>query len=188
MRRRGFSLIEAAFSVVLVAVMFAAVMTTVGAARVVRYKTDGRSRGSTLAHDLMAEILQVPYEEPDGPASLGRDGGEAGGNRIDFDDMPPLPADEGLCLVIKWAGGADGANVRYTTTAGNRIKTGDAGAFWQIAVDKSLLYEVRGTYKENVTVATTYFTGIRVMIRTGSDATTRVETTVPLLHVQDITP
>ena len=85
--RRGCSLIEAAFSIVLIAVMFAAVMTTVGAARIVRYKTDGRSRGSTLAHDLMAEILQATYEEPDGPASLGRDAGESGGSRKDFDDI-----------------------------------------------------------------------------------------------------
>ena len=105
-----------------------------------------------------------------------------------FDNIPPLPADQGLCLVVKWAAGDDGANVRYTTTAGNLIKTGNAGALWQIAVDKSLLYAVYGTYKENVTVATTYLTGIRVKIRTGSDPTTRVETSVPLLHVQDITP
>ena len=105
-----------------------------------------------------------------------------------FDDVPPLPADQELCLVVKWAAGDDGANVRYTTTAGNRIETGDAGALWLLAVDKSLLYAVYGTYKQNVTVATTYLTGIRIRIRTGSDVTTRVETSVPLLHVHDITP
>ncbi len=85
--RRGFSLIEAVFSVVLVAVMFGAVMTTVAASRLVRYKTDGRSRGSTLAHDLMAEILQAAYEEPDGAGALGRDPAESGGSRKDFDDV-----------------------------------------------------------------------------------------------------
>lgn len=111
--RRGFSLIEATFSVVLVAVMFAAVMTTVAAARVVRYKTDGRSRGSTLAHDLMAEILQTPYEEPDGPGALGRDPSESGGNRADFDDVddyddwnsspPELKDGTALSLPIGWS-------------------------------------------------------------------------------------
>ena len=111
--RRGFSLIEATFSVVLVAVMFAAVMTTVGAARVVRYKTDGRSRGSTLAHDLMAEILQTPYEEPDGPAALGRDPSESGGNRAQFDDVddyddwnsspPELKDGTALSLPVGWS-------------------------------------------------------------------------------------
>ncbi len=105
-----------------------------------------------------------------------------------FDDVPPLPPDQGLCLVVKWAAGDDGANVRYTITAGNRVKTGNAGALWQLDVDKSLLYAVYGTYTEIVTVATTYLTGIRVKVRTGTDATTGVETSVPLLHVQDITP
>ncbi len=85
--RRGCSLIEAAFSIVIITVMFAAVITSVASARLVRYKTDGRSRGSTLAHDLMAEILQAPYEEPDGAVALGRDSGESGGNRADFDDI-----------------------------------------------------------------------------------------------------
>ncbi len=111
--RRGFSLIEATFSVVLVAVMFAAVMTTVGAARVVRYKTDGRSRGSTLAHDLMAEILQTPYEEPDGPGALGRDPSESGGSRANFDDVddyddwnsspPELKDGTALSLPVGWS-------------------------------------------------------------------------------------
>ncbi len=90
--------------------------------------------------------------------------------------------------MVKWAAGDDGAHIRYTITAGNRVKTGNAGALWQLAVDKSLLYAVYGTYKENVSVATTYLTGIRVRIRTGSDVTTRVETSVPLLHIHDITP
>jgi type II secretory pathway pseudopilin PulG len=111
--RRGFSLIEATFSVILVAVMFAAVMTTVGAARVVRYKTDGRSRGSTLAHDLMAEILQTPYEEPDGPGAFGRDPAESGGDRAEFDDIddydnwnsspPELRDGTPLSLPVGWS-------------------------------------------------------------------------------------
>ena len=85
--QRGFSIIEASFCIVIVAVMFAAVMTTVAAARMVRYTTDGRSRGSTLAHDLMAEILQVAYEEPDGPGPLGVDAAELTGSRAAFDDV-----------------------------------------------------------------------------------------------------
>jgi hypothetical protein len=139
MRRRGFSLIEAAFSIVLIAVMFAAVMTTVGAARLVRYKTDGRSRGSTLAHDLMAEILQAPYEEPDGPAPLGRDGGEGGGDRIDFDDIddydgwtssPPelkggtalsLPAGWSRSVEVRWISPSDLALISGTETDAKRI-------------------------------------------------------------------
>ena len=105
-----------------------------------------------------------------------------------FNDIPPWPPDEGLCLVIKWADGINGALVRWTLEAGNRLMTQDAGATWFLSGAVSLLYSVYGTYKENVTVATTYLTGIRVKIRTGSDPTTAMETGVSLLHVQDITP
>ena len=106
-----------------------------------------------------------------------------------FTDIPPWPPDEGLCLVVKWAAGIDAAMVRYTSEAGNRFLTQDAGATWlPLSAVRSLLYSVYGTYKENVTVATTYLTVIRVKIRTGIDPTTGVETGVSLLHVHDITP
>ncbi len=105
-----------------------------------------------------------------------------------FNDIPPWPLDEGLCLVVKWAAGTDAAKVRYTSEAGNRLRTGDTGATWLLSPVRSLLYSVYGTYKSNVTVATTYLTGIRVKIRTGSDPTTGVETGVSLLHVHDVTP
>ena len=91
--------------------------------------------------------------------------------------------------MIKWAAGTpDAAKLRYTWEAGNRLMTQDAGATWFLSPVLSLLYSVYGTYKENVTVATTYLTGIRVKIRTGSDPITLVETGVSLLHVHDITP
>ena len=137
--RRGCSLIEAAFSIVIITVMFAAVMTTVASARLVRYKTDGRSRGSTLAHDLMAEILQAPYEEPDGPAALGRDSGESGGDRKDFDDIddydgwvsePPelkdgtplsLPAGWSRAVEVRWIVASNLTLTSGTETDAKRI-------------------------------------------------------------------
>ena len=137
--RRGCSLIEAAFSIVIITVMFAAVITSVASARLVRYKTDGRSRGSTLAHDLMAEILQAPYEEPDGPASLGRDPGESGGNRADFDDIddyddwvsePPelkdgtplsLPAGWSRAVEVRWIVASNLTLISGTETDAKRI-------------------------------------------------------------------
>ncbi len=136
---RGFSLIEAAFSIMIIAVMFAAVMQTVASARIVRYKTDGRSRGSTLAHDLMAEILQVAYEEPDGPGALGPDPAESGGDRAAFDDVddyddwtstPPelkdgtplsLPAGWSRWVEVRWIVANDLALSSGTETDAKRI-------------------------------------------------------------------
>ncbi len=85
---RAFTLIEAVGSVLIVAVMFVAVMSTVGAARMSQYKMSGRSRGTALAQDLMAEILQAAYEDPDGPsAGIGIDATELTASRATFDDV-----------------------------------------------------------------------------------------------------
>ena len=110
---RGFSLIEASLCVVIVAVMFAAVIQTVAAARMSQYKTDGRSRGSALAHDLMAEILQQAYDEPDGPGPIGRDTLEFAFSRAGFDDVddydgwiaspPQLKDGTPLSLLAAWS-------------------------------------------------------------------------------------
>jgi hypothetical protein len=75
-------------SIVLVAVMFAAVMQTVGAGRMVHYKTSGQRRGSLLARQLLAEILQQAYADPDtASVALGVDTGEDASDRADFDDV-----------------------------------------------------------------------------------------------------
>ncbi len=85
---RAFTLIEAVGSVLIVSVMFVAVMSTVGAARMSQYKMSGRSRGTALAQDLMAEIIQQHYEDPeDGPGAISMDSGESGASRADFDDV-----------------------------------------------------------------------------------------------------
>ncbi len=85
---RAFTLIEAVGSVLIVAVMFVAVMSTVGAARMSQYKMSGRSRGTALAQDLMAEIVQASYEDPDGPsAGIGLDASELTASRATFDDV-----------------------------------------------------------------------------------------------------
>ena len=90
-RRRhvaGFSLVEVVVSVVLVAVMFAAAVQTVGAGRMIHYKTGGQRRGAILAREILAEILQQSYEDPDVPTvTLGLDAGDSGTARTGFDDV-----------------------------------------------------------------------------------------------------
>ena len=105
-----------------------------------------------------------------------------------FNDIPPWPADQGLCLVVSWAGGESPAKLRYTVEDVDRLLTTDGGATWVRSSGDSLLYAVYGTYTEDVMTPITYLTGIRIKLRTGPDPTTRVETSVPLLHVHDITP
>jgi hypothetical protein len=86
-RTQAFTLAEAAVSVVIVGVMLVTALNTVGAARLGEYKIAERSRGLLLAQDLMAEILQREYEDPDGTVVFGAESGEQTSTRTDFDDV-----------------------------------------------------------------------------------------------------
>ncbi len=83
----AFTLIEVMMSVIVVGVMFVAVLNTVGSARVGEYKIVERNRGQLLAQDLMAEILQQAYDDPNDPVVFGTESGEGTDNRTDFDDV-----------------------------------------------------------------------------------------------------
>lgn len=84
---RGFALVEAAISVLIVGIMFVAVLSTVGASRVSQYKTSISSQGHVLAGSLMDEILSQDYADPDGSSVFGPEPGESTTTRSDFDDV-----------------------------------------------------------------------------------------------------
>lgn len=86
---RGFSAVEALMSIVIVGIMLVAVMDTVGAAKMTCRRMGDGSRGTLLAQDLMSEILQQAYEDPDnGPGSFGLGSDEVGdGSRSLWEDV-----------------------------------------------------------------------------------------------------
>ncbi len=88
-RRRGSSLVEVAISCVLVGVMLVASMRTVGAVFRTRLVASQQQDGKSLAHELMAEILQTYHEEPSLPeGSIGLEAAETGdGSRALWDDV-----------------------------------------------------------------------------------------------------
>ena len=88
-RRCGSSLIEVAVCCMLVGVMLVAAMRAVGAVFRTRLVAFQRQQGETLAHELMAEILQAYYESPSlAPGSFGLETGEVGdGSRALWDDV-----------------------------------------------------------------------------------------------------
>jgi len=87
--RRGLTLAEAVVSMLIVSVMLVAALNTVGASRTTQKKTADRSRGFLLAENLMSEVLQQAYEDPDlAPGSFGLEGAEVGdGSRSLWDDV-----------------------------------------------------------------------------------------------------
>jgi hypothetical protein len=87
MSRRGTSLIEIAVSTLIVGAIAVAALNALGAAT--RSSVDAGRRGiaTTLAADLMAEIMQAAYVEPDSGGVFGPESDEAAeANRSLYDD------------------------------------------------------------------------------------------------------
>ncbi len=85
---RAFSLVEAVVSIVIVGVMLAASLQTVGIAKQNERIAGDKCRGMQLAQQLMSEILSQPYDDPEAPGILGLEAGEtAGPGRSLFDDV-----------------------------------------------------------------------------------------------------
>ena len=103
--KTGFTLIEAVMTLMIVGVMLAALLNTIGSARASRYLTEQRSHAELLADELIDEIKALPYEDPDQTVSgIGTEPGEGlvTSNRLAYDDIddydnwigtPPISTD-----------------------------------------------------------------------------------------------
>ena len=85
--RRGMTLIECVISIVIVAVMLVAAMSSLGSFARARRSQFDRCAGGALARGLMSEILQSRYLEPDVDVYFGLEPGEAADVRSDWDDV-----------------------------------------------------------------------------------------------------
>jgi Tfp pilus assembly protein PilV len=83
--RSGFSLIEVAISSILVGSILVASMSTVGAVLRFRSSTSDAGRAALLATDLLAEIQNQPYSDPNQTPVFGKESGET--TRSQFDDV-----------------------------------------------------------------------------------------------------
>jgi len=85
--RRGVTLVEAAISAALIGVMLVATMNAVGGVFRTRLAARQHLHGEALARELMAEILQASYQDPQGGTNFGPESGETGATRANFDDV-----------------------------------------------------------------------------------------------------
>jgi len=84
---RGLAMIEAVVSVIIVAVMLVAALRTVGASRVGQINNSDRLRANYLATELMAEILDMSYSDPNEIALFGPELSEIATGRAAYDDV-----------------------------------------------------------------------------------------------------
>ena len=85
--RSGLSQVEVLVSLPLVAMVIVGAMNTTGGIVKTWTVAQDQHYGQALAENLMAEILQQPYEDPDDTPEMGREGGEKSGDRKDWDDV-----------------------------------------------------------------------------------------------------
>ncbi|MGE0482021.1 MAG: prepilin-type N-terminal cleavage/methylation domain-containing protein [Phycisphaerae bacterium] len=84
----AFSLVEALVAIVTVGVVVVAALAAAGGAKAGFEHLQDRARADLLAAQLLAEILPLPYADPDGGGSLGPDPGEvATPDRLTLDDV-----------------------------------------------------------------------------------------------------
>ncbi len=86
-RARGFRLVEATVSILLVGGLLVLSLDLVGASATGQKNMGDHGRARLLALGLMSEILAQFYEEPDDTPIFGRESSETGGSRPDYDDV-----------------------------------------------------------------------------------------------------
>jgi MSHA pilin protein MshD len=87
---RGFTLVEVCVSVLIVGVMLAAALQTVGQSGLMQYRLSERARAGQLARMLMAEVLQQAYAETSATPAFGAESGETRATYEDVDDYDGL--------------------------------------------------------------------------------------------------
>ncbi len=85
--RSGFTLIEAVFSTLIVAVVLVGALQSLAAAARAGQRVELRSRAALLAETLASEIAARQYEDPDQTPVFGLEAGETGASRAGFDDV-----------------------------------------------------------------------------------------------------
>lgn len=85
--RRGFTLVEAIMSMLIVSVLLVSALNATGASALAQYKTAERSTARFLADGLMSSLLATAYEDPAVAASFGLESGEATSSKANYDDV-----------------------------------------------------------------------------------------------------
>ena len=135
----GFTLVDSVVAVVIVSLMVVAGLRAAAASQVAQYKSAERAIGRMLADGLLAEIMQLSYEDPSLPPVFGRESNETATSRGNYDDVddyngwsqsPPqdkdgvaMPGLDGWSrsVVVEWVNASDPTSVAAAETGTKRI-------------------------------------------------------------------
>lgn len=87
-RRAGTSLVEVVVATFIIGVLMVAALRSLGASVSGSHRLARSSQATQLAHEMLAEILELDYEDPDGSVTFGRESNEGSfTTRAEFDDV-----------------------------------------------------------------------------------------------------
>lgn len=84
--RAGYTLVEVSMSTLLVSVLLVSAMNTAGYATRSQVDNKERAQAKLIANAMLAEILELPYQEPTATPVFGPESGEARATYDDVDD------------------------------------------------------------------------------------------------------
>jgi MSHA pilin protein MshD len=196
-RRRGFTMVETVICVVIVAVMLVAALEMIGTAARLRGTQTDQSRAAALARELLAEIMQYSYVDPELPTVLlGPELAETRGTFDDVDDYngltesppqkpdgTPLPGFTGWTrsTIIEYADPTNPSATSITDTGLKRISikvTTPTGRSSKLTALRSKY----SAYDKQYGSSSTYSSWVQVDLQLTSDPATRVMTSVNPLN------
>jgi len=84
---RGFTLVEAVMSTLVVSLVLVAAMRVAAVSAVMQYKAAERVSGRYLADGLLNDIRALAYQEPSGTVNFGIETGESASSKTNYDDV-----------------------------------------------------------------------------------------------------
>jgi prepilin-type N-terminal cleavage/methylation domain-containing protein len=185
LHRKGLTLVEVAIATLLMGIVMVAALNTVGGVFKTRQASIDMQVAPILAGDLMSEIMQLAFtdpEEPDGP--VGTEAGESATTRAGFDDVddyhgwdsssPVWPDGTSLGIGDGWQREVSVAFVEANTLANAGFDTGlklitvtVTSPTGNVSTMQTLRSRA-GLVEQSPSSDTTYVTGCQMEVRTGT--------------------
>jgi len=177
-------------SMVIIGTMLVMVLNTLGSSVRGKEIRQAKSRGPALAQQLMAEVLQAHYEDPDEAAVFGREASEVGTTRNSFDDVDDYhnwssaPQENDGTAIANVSGWTRSVTVRYVQPADLTTVSGTDQGIKRITVtvtdphdQETNLVAIRsnlGTADQAPVRETTFVTWAGVELQIGTESNDRV--------------
>tara|TARA_R110002072_G_scaffold243821_2_gene403086 strand:+ start:63895 stop:64527 length:633 start_codon:yes stop_codon:yes gene_type:complete len=194
--RSGLTLAEVAISTLIVGLMMVASLKSVGGVYTTWTAAAEKHDGIALADQLLEEIMQSEYEEPDETPIFGVESGESSGNRKDWDDVDDYlswshvpPKTKGNDSIPNYDGWTRTATVQLASIADPLVVPASDEGLKLITVTvtdpdgnttvRKALRSRWGTLQQEPLVDSTWVTEVDIQLTTGSGASIHGAASLP---------